>query len=132
MLRDPSRFEQQVFEWSICNIPQYFFFFPEKGHGGLGGGKKKGGKGTMTVMMMGNMMASMGFAMLGFFAMKALVISSVAVLLAIILIFKKGYGCNLLFPPLAFSFFSDLKDTPEVNEADAIDSKRIRNVPQKK
>ncbi|KYM78024.1 hypothetical protein ALC53_11491 [Atta colombica] len=63
------------------------------GGGGFGGGKggKKGGNGGLLLMMlmMGKMMAAMGFAALGFLAMKALMVSALALMLSLIIAVKK-------------------------------------------
>ncbi|XP_012522911.1 keratin, type I cytoskeletal 10-like [Monomorium pharaonis] len=63
------------------------------GGGGFGGGKggKKGGGGGMIIMMlmMGKMLAAMGFGALGLLAMKALMVSAMALMLSLIVAVKK-------------------------------------------
>ncbi|XP_072761437.1 uncharacterized protein [Anoplolepis gracilipes] len=63
------------------------------GGGGFGGGKggKKGGGGGILIMalMMGKMMAAMGFGALGLLAMKALMVSAMALMLSLIIAVKK-------------------------------------------
>ncbi|XP_011163969.1 uncharacterized protein LOC105198823 [Solenopsis invicta] len=66
------------------------------GGGGFGGGKgggggKKGGGGGILIMalMMGKMMAAMGFGALGLLAMKALMVSAMALMLSLIVAVKK-------------------------------------------
>ncbi|XP_024880737.1 keratin, type I cytoskeletal 10-like [Temnothorax curvispinosus] len=61
-----------------------------KGGGGGGGGGKKGGGGYMIlILMMGKMMAAMGFGALGLLAMKALMVSALALMLSLIVAVKK-------------------------------------------
>ncbi|KYM94434.1 PREDICTED: uncharacterized protein LOC108781234 [Cyphomyrmex costatus] len=66
------------------------------GGGGFGGGKggKKGGGGGLILMMlmMGKMMAAMGFGALGLLAMKALMVSAMALMLSLIVAVKKLAG----------------------------------------
>lgn len=66
------------------------------GGGGFGGGKggKKGGGGGLIIMMlmMGKMMAAMGFGALGLLAMKALMVSALALMLSLIVAVKKLAG----------------------------------------
>ncbi|KAH0949180.1 hypothetical protein HN011_003287 [Eciton burchellii] len=65
------------------------------GLGGLGGGGgKKGGGGGLLLMalMMGKMMAAMGFGALGLLAMKALMVSAMALMLSLIIAVKKLAG----------------------------------------
>ncbi|XP_076629843.1 uncharacterized protein LOC143346019 [Colletes latitarsis] len=60
------------------------------GGGGGGGGKKGGGGGYLIMaMMMGKMMAAMGFGALGLLAMKALMVSAMALMLSMIVAVKK-------------------------------------------
>ncbi|XP_076651270.1 uncharacterized protein LOC143358198 [Halictus rubicundus] len=60
------------------------------GFGGGGGGKKGGGGGYMILaLMMGKMMAAMGFGALGLLAMKALMVSAMALMLSMIVAVKK-------------------------------------------
>ncbi|XP_076174738.1 uncharacterized protein LOC143150386 [Ptiloglossa arizonensis] len=60
------------------------------GGGGGGGGKKGGGAGYLIMaMMMGKMMAAMGFGALGLLAMKALMVSAMALMLSLIVAVKK-------------------------------------------
>ncbi|CAK9795208.1 hypothetical protein ANTPLA_LOCUS282 [Anthophora plagiata] len=62
------------------------------GHGGYGGGggKKGGGGGYMIMaLMMGKMMAALGFGALGLLAMKALMVSAMALMLSLIVAVKK-------------------------------------------
>ncbi|KAL2720114.1 homeobox protein Wariai-like, partial [Vespula squamosa] len=60
------------------------------GGGGGGGGGKKGGGGMMILaLMMGKMMAAMGFGALGLLTMKALMVSGLALMLSIIIAVKK-------------------------------------------
>ncbi|KZC11143.1 hypothetical protein WN55_02504 [Dufourea novaeangliae] len=63
------------------------------GYGG-GGGKKKGGDGGYMIMalMMGKMMAAMGMGALGLLAMKALMVSAMALMLSLIVAVKKLAG----------------------------------------
>lgn len=61
-----------------------------KSGGGLGGGGKKGGGGLLLMaLMMGKMMAAMGFGALGLLAMKALMVSAMALMLSLIIAVKK-------------------------------------------
>ncbi|XP_032663331.1 uncharacterized protein LOC116840576 [Odontomachus brunneus] len=62
--------------------------------GGKGGGGKKGGGGGILIMalMMGKMMAAMGFGALGLLAMKALMVSAMALMLSLIVAVKKLAG----------------------------------------
>ncbi|XP_046143126.1 uncharacterized protein LOC114879352 [Osmia bicornis bicornis] len=60
------------------------------GFGGGGGGKKGGGGGYMILaLMMGKMMAALGFGALGLLAMKALMVSALALMLSLIVAVKK-------------------------------------------
>ncbi|EZA55585.1 hypothetical protein X777_03840 [Ooceraea biroi] len=60
------------------------------GGGGGGGGKKGGGGGLLLMaLMMGKMMAAMGFGALGLLAMKALMVSAMALMLSLIIAVKK-------------------------------------------
>ncbi|XP_070165354.1 uncharacterized protein [Polyergus mexicanus] len=60
------------------------------GGGGIGGGGKKGGGGMMIMaLMMGKMMAAMGFGAVGLLAMKALMVSALALMLSLIIAVKK-------------------------------------------
>ncbi|XP_076759071.1 uncharacterized protein LOC143428233 [Xylocopa sonorina] len=61
------------------------------GFGGGGGGGKKGGGGGYLIMalMMGKMMAALGFGALGLLAMKALMVSALALMLSLIVAVKK-------------------------------------------
>ncbi|XP_012145818.1 uncharacterized protein LOC105663148 [Megachile rotundata] len=60
------------------------------GGGGGGGGKKGGGNGMMILaLMMGKMMAALGFGALGLLAMKALMVSALALMLSLIVAVKK-------------------------------------------
>ncbi|XP_014475623.1 PREDICTED: uncharacterized protein LOC106744953 [Dinoponera quadriceps] len=62
------------------------------GKGG-GGGKKGGGSGILIMaLMMGKMMAAMGFGALGLLAMKALMVSAMALMLSLIVAVKKLAG----------------------------------------
>ncbi|XP_014212819.1 uncharacterized protein LOC106642521 [Copidosoma floridanum] len=62
----------------------------DQGRGNKGGGGKKGDNGMMMlVLMMGKMMAAMGFGALGLMAMKALLLSSIALMLSLIVAAKK-------------------------------------------
>ncbi|XP_015173239.1 PREDICTED: homeobox protein Wariai-like [Polistes dominula] len=60
------------------------------GGGGGGGGGKKGGGGMMILaLMMGKMLATMGFGALGLLTLKALMVSGLALMLSIIIAVKK-------------------------------------------
>ncbi|KAG6795113.1 hypothetical protein HZU73_09563 [Apis mellifera caucasica] len=60
------------------------------GGGGFRGGKKGGGGGMMMLaLMMGKMMAALGFGALGLLAMKALMVSALALMLSLIVAVKK-------------------------------------------
>ncbi|XP_068978367.1 uncharacterized protein [Bombus flavifrons] len=61
------------------------------GGGGGGGGGKKGGNGgiMLLALMMGKMMAALGFGALGLLAMKALMVSALALMLSLIVAVKK-------------------------------------------
>ncbi|KAK9296228.1 hypothetical protein QLX08_009724 [Tetragonisca angustula] len=60
------------------------------GGGGGGGGKKGGGNGMLLMaLMMGKMMAALGFGALGMLAMKALMVSALALMLSLIVAVKK-------------------------------------------
>ncbi|KAI4495716.1 hypothetical protein M0802_008339 [Mischocyttarus mexicanus] len=60
------------------------------GHGGGGGGGKKGGGGMMLMaLMMGKMLATMGFGALGLLTLKALMVSGLALMLSVIIAVKK-------------------------------------------
>ncbi|XP_015114409.1 uncharacterized protein LOC107039357 [Diachasma alloeum] len=60
------------------------------GLGGLGGGGKKGGNNFMILaLMMGKMLGAMGFGALGLLAGKALMVSSLALMLSLIVAAKK-------------------------------------------
>ncbi|XP_017891456.1 uncharacterized protein LOC108631803 [Ceratina calcarata] len=60
------------------------------GGGGGGGGKKGGGGGYLILaLMMGKMMAALGFGALGLLAMKALMVSALALMLSLIVAVKK-------------------------------------------
>ncbi|GAB1865655.1 Pou class transcription factor 2-like protein [Camponotus japonicus] len=62
------------------------------GGGGGGGGKKGGGGILILALMMGKMMAAMGFGALGLLAMKALMVSAMALMLSLIIAVKKLAG----------------------------------------
>lgn len=59
------------------------------GIGGGGGGKKGGGGMMILALMMGKMMAAMGFGAVGLLAMKALMVSALALMLSLIIAVKK-------------------------------------------
>ncbi|XP_023289770.1 uncharacterized protein LOC105703589 [Orussus abietinus] len=59
------------------------------GGGGFGGGKKGDGGMMILALMMGKMMAAMGFGALGLLAMKALMVSALALMLSLIVAVKK-------------------------------------------
>ncbi|XP_015585285.1 uncharacterized protein LOC107263017 [Cephus cinctus] len=62
------------------------------GGGGLGGGKKGDGGMLLMALMMGKMMSALGFGALGLLAMKALMVSALALMLSLIVAAKKLAG----------------------------------------
>ncbi|XP_011505160.1 PREDICTED: uncharacterized protein LOC105367980 [Ceratosolen solmsi marchali] len=79
----PENFESAI-EESLPSTEQ-----GRKSSGGFGGGKKGDGGVMMMALMMGKMMAAMGFGALALLAMKALMVSSLALMLSLIIAAKK-------------------------------------------